>query len=212
MDADRDIGELLDELGFLGATAHRAARAALEQAGLTNPRKRRISERKTERIRALLAKTFARTCGAPACDAGLSASRPGTALLAIAEPRGCERCGGSDNRKGLERFSDACRRHRVSRVVVVGGSPSVRAELSDMKPGFELRLVDGTERRTQDRSRADLAWAHLVLVWGSSELDHTVSNQYTEGPPGSRPKVVRVARRGIAALLNAGADHLDKLG
>ncbi|MFN7134692.1 MAG: hypothetical protein ACK4N5_21615, partial [Myxococcales bacterium] len=60
------------------------------------------------------------------------------------------------------------------------------------------------------RARADLEWADLVLVWGASELDHKVSRHYTDVPPAAKRKVVQLARRGIAALLGAGAEHLER--
>jgi hypothetical protein len=60
------------------------------------------------------------------------------------------------------------------------------------------------------RALADLDWADLVFIWGASELDHRVSNLYTHGAGAQRRKVVQMARRGIAALLNAGADHVER--
>ncbi len=85
--------------------------------------------------------------------------------------------------------------------MVVGGSPSVHEELRTLAPAdWELRLVVGTERRTADAARADLRWADLVLIWGSSELDHKVSAHYTSSGSLSQ-NVALVNRRGVAALL-----------
>lgn len=208
---DPEITEVLGELGFGEPSAQRAARSALEKAGLTHARKTRISEEKLPRVRELLDATFARACADEVCRGALRRQKPGSELLAVIEPRACEYCGGSDNRKAMRRLVAACLHRGVSRVVVVGGSPSVRDELEHLKPdGWQLRLIDGTERRTQDKAKADLEWAQLVLVWGASELDHKVSRLYTDSPSASRRKVVTVAKRGIAALLNAGADHLER--
>jgi hypothetical protein len=89
--------------------------------------------------------------------------------------------------------------------VIVGGSPAVHDEIRREAPrDWELRLVEGTVRRTLDAARADLRWADLVLVWGSSELDQKVSTLYTRE---SNPKVVAIAKRGIAALLEAATKH-----
>ncbi len=212
MSADRDLAQLLAELGYTGTAAQERARAALAEARLVNLKKARVSEEKVPRIEALLAERFARACADPACQSALALARPGRLIVAVESPRGCERCGGSDNQKAMLRLAELCRRRGVAHLLIVGGSPSVRAELVALAPpGLELRLVDGTERRTQDKAKADLEWAHLAFVWGASELDHRVSHLYTEPASAHRRKVIQIARRGVAALLNAGADHLERL-
>src|SRR6185503_8891791 len=123
------------------------AREALESAGLTRAGKTRMSAAKEDRARGLL-------------DAHRTA---------------CASCGGSDNRRAQEALVSACQRAGIRRLVIVGGSPSVREELRDgLSQRLELRLVDGTERRTLGQARLDLEWADLVLLWGGSELDHRV--------------------------------------
>ncbi len=211
MSADREIGHLLTDLGFCGDSARAAARALLVEAGLFNPKKARVSDEKLPRIEALLTLRFARACSDRGCQAALGVD-PSRSLVLVEDARCCEHCHGSDNHRAMLRLWAACHRAGLRHLVVVGGSPSVRAELNALKPpGLELRLVDGTERRTQDKARSDLEWAHIVFVWGASELDHRVSNLYTEGVGTNRRKVVQIARRGIAALLNAGADHVERL-
>ena len=66
----------------------------------------------------------------------------------------------------------------------------------------------GTDRRTSDRAKADVDWAQLVLIWGGSELDHKVSMLYTSRSE-AKGKTVLIAKRGIAALLTAAAEHFD---
>ncbi len=210
MSADRAIGELLRELGFADPAASAAARKALEEAGLTRPGKARISDDKLDRVRALLDSRFARVCSDPTCRAALASQKPAATLLAVPKPS-CEYCGGSDNLKEMRRLASLCRARGIRRIVVVGGSPSVREELLALKPPeWDLRLVEGTERRTLDKARADLEWAQMVFVWGSSELDHKVSRLYTDTSGPFRRKLVLVARRGIAALLNAGSEHVER--
>ena len=212
MPGDRDINELLTEGGFADPAALAIARAALEKAGLTHPGKKRISDGKLAQVKTLLDGSFGRTCVDPKCQAAVKAKKPGVTLVRVLDRHGCENCGGSDNRKSVGRLEELSRKHGIAHVVVVGGSPSVREELQELKPvGWELRLIDGTERRTGDKARADLEWAHLVLIWGSSELDHKVSRHYTDVAPQTRRKVVAIARRGIAALLAAAAEHLERL-
>ena len=210
MSADREIAEILSELGFVGPGSALAARSALEQAGLTRAGKTRISAEKIEKVRQLLDATFARACADQACRTALARQKPLANLLSVPKSA-CEFCGGSDNLKSMRTFERLCRAKAVRRIVVVGGSPSVHAELLSLKPAeWELRLISGTERRTLDRARADMEWAQIVLIWGSSELDHKVSRLYTESPAALRRKLVPVARRGVAALLDAGAEHLER--
>jgi hypothetical protein len=207
--ADKDIDGWLAERGITLADSRARARATLEEKGLTRPGKQRISEQKLPRAEEVLAERFFRVCGSAACMQVAQAS--GKELLAV-EPRShCEHCGGSDNRRAQMAFLEACQRRGVRRVVVVGGSPSVREELEAHLGGaIELRMVDGTERRTAAKARGDLEWADLVLVWGGTELHHKVSIHYTQpGTPYSH-KVVHVARRGVAALLEAAISHLQQ--
>lgn len=216
MPSDYDIAELLTELGFLGTRAQTAARASLEAAGLTHSGKRRISAEKLDRVKEHLEASLARSCTDPACRAAVSRPRfrgdRSREIVTVDDPRGCEFCGGSDNRRAARRLVALARRNGIRRLCIVGGSPAVRTELEELLGGeLELRLIDGTERRTQDRARADVEWADLVMVWGGSELDHKVSRHYTD-QPASRRKLVQLARRGIAALLNAGIEHLERNG
>lgn len=212
MSGDRDIGDVLGELGFTESVTRETARKALQAAGLTRPGKSRISEGKLLKVKALLDDAFARVCSDPKCRAAVQRQKPRAALLSVTDARSCEHCGGSENRKAMLRLAHLCQARGIRRVVIVGGSPSVRAELLALKPsGWDLRLIDGTERRTHDRARADLEWADLVFVWGSSELDHRVSKLYTDTASSHRHKILHVARRGVAALLNAGSEHLERL-
>lgn len=179
----------------------------MEEAGLTRAGKVRISEAKLPRAEALLDGRFFRVCGAQDCMqvARLSGREP-----LLVQPRThCERCGGSDNRRAEVTFLESCKRHGVRRVVVVGGSPAVREELeAQLGEKLELRMVDGTMRRTEAQARHDLEWADLVLIWGGTELHHKVSAHYRHGL--HPQKVVHVARRGVAALLAGGVEHLQR--
>ncbi|HEX8822479.1 MAG TPA: hypothetical protein VF794_21310 [Archangium sp.] len=209
MSADKDIDAWLAEKGITGSDSRTRARNALEETGLTSARKVRISEPKLPRAEQVLAERFYRVCTATECQQVARAS--GREPLPV-EPRShCEHCGGSNNRRAEVAFLEACLRHRVRKVVVVGGSPSVREELEAKLGGqLELRMVDGTERRTAGKAQGDLEWGDLVLVWGATELHHKVSTHYTQPGTPHRHKVVHVARRGVAALLEAGITHLER--
>ena len=208
MSADRDIDGWLAERGLGLADSRARARASLEEVGLTRAGKQRMSEDKLARAGSLLDARFFPHCGATAC---LEAARASGREPLQVTPRGhCAHCGGSDNRRAERAFLEACASAHVRKVVVVGGSPAVREELATLERALELRLVDGTERRTSDRARGDLEWADLVLVWGATELHHQVSTHYTSAPPPLRRKVLHVPKRGVAALLAAAISHLQR--
>jgi hypothetical protein len=207
--ADKDIDGWFAERGITLQDARARARAVLEEVGLTSARKVRISEAKLPKAEQVLAERFYRVCAASDCQQVARASGREPLLV---EPRShCEHCGGSNNRRAEVAFLEACQRHGVRRVVVVGGSPAVREELEDKLSGrLELRMVDGTERRTAGKAQSDLEWGDLVLVWGATELHHKVSAHYTQPGTPYRHKVVHVARRGVASLLEAGISHLER--
>ena len=209
MSADKDIDGWLGERGITSPESRALARAALEEAGLTSPRKTRISEPKLPRAEQIVAERFYRVCAADHCQQVARAS--GRVMLRV-EPRGhCEHCGGSNNRRAEVAFLEACLRHGVRKVVVVGGSPAVREELEGtLGNKVELRMVDGTERRTAQRAQSDLEWGDMVLIWGATELHHKVSSHYTQPGTPHRHKVVHVVRRGVAALLEEGIAHLKR--
>ena len=193
--ADLVIEAVLDGLGFAGDNA-RLARTALEDAGLTNPRKKRISATKLGDLKAVLSTRFMLVCTRASCRA--AAAGTDRAVLDAARPTACEVCGGSANATEISKAIAALVDGGLRRIVVVGGSPSTREELRGLiADRLELRLVSGTDRRTSRDAKADLVWADLVVIWGSTELDHKISRLYTSASQG---RVVTCARRGIAAL------------
>lgn len=207
MSADKDIEGWLAEQGYTLAESRARARAALEEAGLTRPGKARMSEQKLERAQQVLAERFFPVCSDAACQQVARAS--GREPLRVDPKLHCERCGGSANRRAGVEFLEACRRKGVRKVVVVGGSPSVREDLEAQLSGqVELRMVDGTERHTGEKARTNLEWADLVLVWGATELHHKVSLLYTQSA--YRNKVVHVPRRGVSSLLEGALEHLRR--
>jgi hypothetical protein len=199
---DVAIDDLLRSLGLTGDAAGRA-RGVLESERITNPRKVRIAAAKVERARAAVDAAFARLCRdcAPRTDAG---GREVVEVPAAA----CMRCGGSRNERALGELAEACRSAGIRRLVVVGGSPDIRRELGTLGSELELRLVDGTGRRTRAEAQRDLDWADLVVVGGSSELGHKVSNLYTR--TGSATPVVTVPRRGVEAYAASVVEHVRR--
>jgi hypothetical protein len=196
--ADIAIAELLENEGFTGPAAIRA-RAVLEEAGLTHARKMRIAHSKLEQVRNLLRARLARLCGNPAC----ADAAQGREIVQV-PASDCEACEGSRNRSAGRMAARALREQGVSRLLVLGGSPATQETLrSVLGKGFDVRCIDGTNgTRTHARVAADLGWAQVMVVWGSTYLPHKVSKQFTEHvPPGLR--VVQVGRRGVEAVCEA---------
>lgn len=196
---DIAISEFLGSLGLHGPDAERA-RAVLEADGITNRRKTRLSAAKLDRAREAIDLRFARFCSACA-----ERTDPGGREVVTVPTDACTRCGGSRNERALAELAEACASAGIVRVVVVGGSPDIRRELGTLRGALELRLVDGTERRTRAEAQRDLAWADLVVIGGSSELGHKVSSLYTR--ESGRTPVVTVARRGVEAIAAAVVEH-----
>lgn len=206
MSGDVAIDAWLIERGYGLAASKQAARAALEEAGLTRAGKQRMSDEKLPKALAALQAKFCLHCAGAECVAFAKAS--GRTPLPCDPRSTCERCGGSSNKRAATDVLAAFARANVQRLVIVGGSPAVREELETTLGGaLQLRMVDGTERRTVDHAKADMAWGDLVLLWGATELHHKVSMQYTNLTE-LKHKLVRVQTRGVAALLQAAVDHL----
>ena len=201
MKADVEIDVLLSEAGFSAEASRRAARAVLERAGLTNPSKTRVSLAKIERVLAALDAALTLCCGDAACRSAAIASKP-RAQVVEALGAACAHCAGSSSARAAKRFVALFRTARMSRLVVVGGSPAFRQQVKALvgEP-VELRLIDGVGRRSKVQAEADLEWADLILVAGASELAHRMSNHYTDHRGPARRKVLQVNRRGVGAIL-----------
>lgn len=187
--------QLFCELGYGGDLQR--YETLLQEAGLSHPRKSNIAASKAAAVAELLRGRFFKVCTRPECrqEAEATAQRQGRQVVPAAAPPACDVCGGSPNQKAVEAMITACRARGWRRLCVVGGSPAVRRELETLVAGrLELRLVDGTRARTDKEARADLAWSDGVVLWGSTQLDHRVSNLY------SGPRVIQIARRSLAEL------------
>lgn len=172
---------LLEELGY--GPPFQALLECLEEAGLTRSAKARISLDKREEVRVLLESRFVRVCGRGDCRSALEGLGDARATAAAATQAHCAVCGGSALAPAARRMREACARAGWTRVCVVGGSPNARREIQQgHTPPPEIRLVDGTIARTRQQARTDLEWADHVVLWGSTQLDHKVSNLYSDAP------------------------------
>lgn len=194
---DLPKARLYAELGYGGDPA--LLEALLEQAGLSRPHKVNIAASKREAVQAIIHQHFFLVCRRGDCEAAAqklkNAGKETRQIAPAASQPHCEICGGSANRRFVDEMVDACAARGWQRLCVVGGSPNAREGLKRLVVGrLELRLVDGTRARTDKEARADLAWSHRVVLWGSTQLDHKVSEHY------KGPRVITVSRRGIAEL------------
>lgn len=130
---------------------------------------------------------------------------PGRAVLSV-PPARCDVCGGSDIRRAVRRFQDAALLSGLGRVVIVGGSPQYHRQLRALvnDPRITLNLIPGDRRRTSRQVAADEAGADLVIVWGATMLDHSLSQLY--GRHGGR--VITIPHRGIARMLERATEAL----
>lgn len=132
--------------------------------------------------------------------------RGGAVVVDVPRPR-CDVCAGSDVNRAARGFFDACVRQGIQRVRLVGGSPAYRKRLSELvqEDGrVDLKLVVGTGRRTSTDARADQKHADLVILWGATILDHSVSELYDR----HRGRVLSIPHRGIARMLELAAAQL----
>lgn len=211
MSADRLIADLLNELGFVGANAQVAAIEVLVAAGVLNGKKHRVSVQKAGRVETVLAQRLCRSCRNLTCQRTLQATHPPRELVVVEAAECCECCAGAANRRAMESFAMACRGANISRVVFVGGSPSVRSELKKLCPSeLHLRLVEDEINHDKRKGRDDVAWAQLILVSAPSELSHRTSKHYTDRSGADRKRVLRVVRRGIAAVLDEGTRWIEQ--
>ena len=101
----------------------------------------------------------------------------------------------------------AMKRAGWTKLLVVGGSPGTRGELERLCAGrLDLRFV--TEETTPNRRTVAplLDRSDLVAIWTSTEI----SDKATAVLRG--PKILKVPRRGVAALAGAVRDRCARAG
>jgi len=203
------ITDLLRDEGFRRPDAQSAARAALEDAGLTRQGKQGMAGEKLERARDALGVRLVRHCSDPACAAAVVADGR---LPVEVERAHCSVCSGSNNTRALRSMAAACQAAAVRRLLVVGGRRPMYVEMERTladKP-LELRFVDGTRNLPNGADALrDCAWAHLLVIWAPTPLPHKVSDLY-RAELCAVPRRVTVHRRGIEALAMEVVDHLSR--
>jgi len=146
----------------------------------------------------LLDERVALVCGRDSC------LPDGPVATVTVEPRRCEICGGSDIRVAYGTFIEACAAGRIRNVVLVGGSPAYRKQigaLASEHPDVRVDLVPGTVRRPTHKAEADMRRADVVVIWGATLLDHSISENYKPGR--GKARLLTVRDRGITRMLKA---------
>ena len=150
------IVDLLQDAGFDTPAAIRTARRALESAGLTNPRKQGIASYKRQAARDLLANRFALVCG----EACLSLAAPGR--TPVISRKGCEVCGGSNNRRAMLAAGRALKANGVRRVLIVGGKEEQHREIARTFSAHDV-AVHGVVGTALSHSQKDAVLAQKAL-------------------------------------------------
>lgn len=198
---DVSLKEFLASRGFEGEQAERAFDELCER-GLTRPGKERIAEYKAGAVDEALAAAFFLVCSKPGCREKADAAR---VVLPASSPRRCEVCGGSDNRRAVDEMLGAMSREGRKKLLVVGGSPGTREELRRLcGERCALRFVTEEKRLGRREAKPRLDWSDVTAVWCSTEIDHKITDHFR----GS--KVVKVRKRGVAALARDVRDYLRR--
>ena len=108
----------------------------------------------------------------------------------------CETCGGSDNRRAVERMLKAMRQVGWRKLLVAGGSPGTRGELERLcAHGIDLRFV--TEETSPNRRTVAplLDWSDVAAIWASTEISHKAT-AVAARPQGAEGAAARSSRAG----------------
>lgn len=190
---DLALSELLSSRGYEREGVERALER-LCRDGLTRPGKTRIATAKIAAVDQALGAAFVRHCRKPAC---LPSPGEGREPLLVSAAY-CETCGGSDNRRAVERMLVAMDHAGWTKLLVAGGSPGTRGELERLCAGrLDLRFV--TEETTPNRKTVAplLDWSEITAIWTTTEISHKAT-AVLRGR-----KVLKVPRRSVAALAEA---------
>lgn len=197
-----NMSKLLAQEGFDTDEAQDQALAVLVEARLTRPGKAGISADKLGAVREALSGALFKVCGHADCERlSHQAGRSHQALVRV-QLANCAVCGGSSNKRAALATARTLKAQGVSRVLVVGGTPTLHGELAQLFAGQPLSFifVDGaTGTHTAKEAASHLRWAQVAVVWGSTPLPHKVSKLYTDDPPAGL-RIIQLSRRGIEAL------------
>ena len=207
---DIAIDNMLTDFG-IAPGERRNARNMLFEWGVIrrSPDRANIAASKIAIAGEVLAEAFLWHCNNGECRVA-AASAAGNAdnlPLLLVEQSACAICGGSPGTHSLTQVGSALAAAGLSRILVVGGTERKEREIRQKSPaGIEWRFIDGKVARDDRYYRPHRQWAHIIVIWQSTPLDHRVSEHF-DGKGDAR--IITVRRRGIAALSDEIIRHLS---
>lgn len=141
-------------------------------------------------------------CEHPTCLT-LTIQRYATSNIDIVPSPICPVCKGRDNRGAFRKLLRSTEEAGISRILIVGGYPDIHVDLADLgreQGSLEFRSVDGTRHVDVRRAEALMTWADVVVIWGSTQLKHSVSGLFNHPPKGTRKLVIAHGQRGITSF------------
>ena len=200
---NRPITVFLNSLGISGAEQQTVARTVLEDEGFTRAGRTNMAVHKEQDAEDALEARLAFHCTNQDCretldERELQVSEP--RALVLVERDACEVCGGSADRRALNKMAAAMSGAGLSRAVVVGGTNPKWARIRQITPrSVEWRFVNGLGNSNQRDAASDLKWGDVILIWAGTPAQHRVTNLY------SGPRTITVPTTGIAALAREAA-------
>lgn len=159
-----------------------------------------------EHIQPLLSNTIHLRCTHPDCQPTSSDEL----CVTVENPQMCEYCSGSENKRAFRLLVDDCRERGWHTLTIVGGSPDTHAELQDLCPAdINLRIIEGTSRRTKKQATQDIETSDLVLIWGATILPHSLSELYTSQR--QHDHIISLRCRGVASLARQTLQAIEQL-
>ena len=196
---------MFKDFGITAPGAQKSAREALSRAGIisSRPNRTNIASEKVDRAREALDAAFLWHCGNGDCRRQAESSKS-----LLVDQAHCTICGGSKDRSSLKEMASALTAAGINKVLVVGGTEAKRREIREKSPpGVDWRLVDGTRSKDDRYFRHNRRWAEIIVIWGSTVLDHRVSSHFESK---GDDRVITVTRRSIGALAEAVVEHLNR--
>lgn len=161
-----------------------------------------------EPFRAFLKAHLRRVCAHPECREEIRRQGPRLMISAVSA-KSCEVCRGSDNQRAFARLLSVCERLGLRNLLIVGGSEDSHTEVRGFfHPPFQLRLVNGDDRRFKAQATQDIEWADLIIIWGPTQLPHKISELYTDQRALAHGRLKIVNHRGVALMAQEMIDFL----
>lgn len=197
------LNALLEARGLVDADERAAGLAAVLGTDSARALIDKLGARDGDGVASILERKLALLCGAPGCAA------PEHAAVFAVPPERCEICGGSDIQRAARAFAEACAGAGVTRVRLVGGSPSYKTQIEALFPrggALTVLITEGGKKVPLNRSKAQQRGDDLVIIWGATELDHATSGAYRK----AYGRVFTIANRGIGRMLELAAAEIAR--